>query len=124
MRKNRIVQLIGIGLILASLVLIGFLVVQGRVARQENEKVVFQIAQLLPPRTPGIMDQYTVMEMPVLQVKGQDYIALLEAPGYGIKLPVRSSWSAAESRKCPCRFYGTVYDGSLVVGGQAEQLGL
>ena len=37
-------------------------------------------------------------------------------------LPVAGSWDAGKVNSYPCRFWGTVYDGSLIVGG-ADQPG-
>lgn len=117
MKKSRILQLIGYGLILCSLVAVLTGQIYGRIAQGNNQQVVSQMEQILPPRIPGVTDRYSVMDMPVLQVKGQDYVALLEVPAYGIRLPVKNNWKAGDLAGGPRRFFGTVYDGSLVIGG-------
>ncbi len=117
MKKSRILQLIGYGLILCSLLAVLTGQIYGCIAQRDNQQVVSQIEQILPPRIPGVTDRYSVMDMPVLQVKGQDYVALLEVPAYGIRLPVKNTWKAGDLVGGPRRFFGTVYDGSLVIGG-------
>ena len=117
MKKSRILQLIGYGLILCSVVAVFTGQIYGRIAQGDNQQVVSQIEQILPPRIPGVTDRYSVMDMPVLQVKGQDYVALLEVPAYSIRLPVKNTWKASDLAGGPRRFFGTVYDGSLVIGG-------
>lgn len=121
MKKIKRLQMLGICLILCGLLalLAGYLLEQK--AQTENRQAVAQMQSILPPAAPGIADQYSHMEMPSLQIGGRDYVALLEAPMYGVRLPVRSRWSALEARSCPCRFYGTVYDGSLIIGGNQNK---
>jgi len=55
--------------------------------------------------------------MPALELHGADFIALLEIPAYGLKLPVCSMWDKEAVMSYPCRFYGSTYDGTLIVGG-------
>ena len=68
------------------------------------------------------MDSYRDMEMPALDLDGQDFIGLVDIPAFGVTLPIAGSWDAKRVADYPCRFWGTVYDGSLVVGG-ADQVG-
>ena len=47
---------------------------------------------------------------------------LIEIPAYGVTLPIGDVWDAKEVASFPRRFYGSAYDGSLIVGG-ADQDG-
>lgn len=109
-------------LIIGSLALLVFVRLHAAKAQRVNAEVVRQIEAIIPERSPGVMETYLDMEMPALQIDGQDYIGLVEIPGFGVKLPVFGSWDAGQVTSCPCRFWGTVYDGSLVLGG-ADQTG-
>lgn len=123
MKKLRtIVLFIGCALILCSLGLLGFSLLHANRAVQDNAASVSQIQALLPPRSIGTMDIYSDTEMPVLQVGGKDFIGLVDIPAFGLTLPIRSSWDAGNVSSSPCRFWGSVYDGSLIVGG-ADQSG-
>lgn len=121
MKKSRIIQLVGCALILCSVAAVAVGAVQSRMAEKNARQIAEQIQAILPPVTPGITDQYSVMEMPVLELEGEDYIALVQVPAFGVSLPVRSGWSGVKIRKFPCRFHGTVYDGSLIIGGSDQQ---
>ncbi len=56
-------------------------------------------------------------EMPTLTIDGRQYIGYLELPTLGISLPILSDWSYAKLRIAPCRYWGSVYDGSMVLLG-------
>ena len=121
MKKIKRLQLFGLILLSCGiLALLGNFLV-GQWAETENEKALEQMASILPPATPGVVDQYSDMEMPSLELNGKDYIALLEVPKYGAQLPVRSQWNSVAAGNCPSRFYGTVYDGSLIIGGSGRE---
>lgn len=121
MKKIKRLQLIGVILILCGLLaLLGSFLME-KISQTENHKALEQMMAILPPATPGVTDQYSDMQMPSLQLGGQDYVALLEAPLYGAKLPVRSHWNAMAAGNCPTRFFGTAYDGSLVIGGSGKE---
>jgi sortase A len=120
-RGSKLLRLVGCLLILCSLVTFLATRILTEKARTEAERTVLRISTILPERTAGTMDTYSSMEMPVLQVEGKDYAALLSVPSFGVELPVAANWDAGAVTSQPCRFQGTVYDGSLVVGGFDQQ---
>lgn len=120
MKKGKILQLVGLILVLCSLSILGFGLMHNRITGQKNQQIAARLQALMPPRTPGFQEQRTELSMPALSLDGKDYIALLEVPAFGVSLPVRSTWGSLESQNCPSRFCGTVYDGSLVIGGSGK----
>lgn len=58
--------------------------------------------------------------MPSLEIDEQNYIALLEIPKFNFELPVISSWKLGDVAAVPCRYSGSVYDNSLVIGSSDE----
>jgi len=79
------------------------------------------IEQMLPARTAGIENMFSSAEMPVLAIDDTDYVALLNVNKMRINLPIQSKWDKNEISNCPCRFYGSCYDGSMVIGGSENQ---
>lgn len=65
----------------------------------------------------GFKDLERATEMPVLEIQGEDFIALLEIPSYGKKWPVCGIWDKGKVTLYPCRFCGTSYNGTLIIGG-------
>lgn len=57
------------------------------------------------------------MEMPTVEVEGNDYVGTLEVPSLELSLPVLSEWSDANLRLAPCRYSGTAYKGNFVIAG-------
>lgn len=98
-----------------------FGLLQSRGVRQA-EDIAQRIEEVLPPRTIGAKETYSVMQMPALSIDGEDFVGLVEIPAHGVKLPVCNDWKPTRLNRYPCRFWGTAYDGSLIVGGNAQQL--
>ena len=102
-------------LILGSLGLLIVFQVRAHRAREANAEIVRTMEAILPAPREGAADTYRNMEMPVLEIGGEDFVALLEVPAFGLALPVGADWGAEQAH--PCRFWGSVYDGSFIVGG-------
>ena len=111
------IWLAGCVLLAAGLLMLGGVTVRGKLAARENEMIVQKMEAVMPNRTTGAVDELRIAEMPVMQLEGADYVALLEIPSYGLRLPVAAQWDKTAVMTTPCRFYGSAYDGSLVIGG-------
>lgn len=57
------------------------------------------------------------MEMPVVELNGNYYIGILTIPALELELPIMSEWDYPGLQKTPCRYYGSAYNGSLVIAG-------
>ena len=121
-RISKICWALGCILIAASLGLVLYFQIRTNQSRENAARLTEIIQSLLPPETVGIMDDYTAMEMPILQIEGQDFCGLVEIPAYGVTLPVYDTWDTTKISAYPCRFWGSAYDGSLIIGG-ADQAG-
>lgn len=118
MRKNgKVIFVLGCLLILAGIVLLFLLQAQTERAERINAEIVQTMETILVNRREGTKDPQRETEMPALELHGEDFIALLEIPAYGLKLPVCGTWDKNKAVSFPCRFHGSAYDGTLVVGG-------
>lgn len=115
------IQLLGLFLVLLSIVFL--LGSEWLAARNHAEAVQLaeQIEANLPDRSEGDPENYSDPEMPVLQIGGEDFSGLIQIPFYGVSLPIYSSWDSGAVSRYPCRFWGSVYDNSLIVGGGKGQ---
>lgn len=59
--------------------------------------------------------------MPSVEIDGTDFIGLIEVPGYDIKLPICSEWNTETVASCPCRYTGSVYNDTLIIGGADKE---
>ena len=107
----------GVLLVIASAVFFAVYLVDSESVSVDTEKVTAHIRRILPTPTAGIKEERAIIEMPSVSFDGQDYVALLEIPRFSVELPVRSLWDKKAVRKVPCRFTGSLYDGTLIIGG-------
>ena len=56
-------------------------------------------------------------DMPVREIDGIAYAALLEIPALELELPVLAEWSYDNLRLGPCRYSGSVYQNDMVIAG-------
>ena len=104
-------------LIVCGLTLLLLWQTQIKRADRTNAEIVQTIEQIVPDRRKETQDPEWDAEMPALELRGEDFIALLEIPAYGLKVPVCGIWDKNKVISYPCRFCGTAYNGSLVIGG-------
>lgn len=83
-----------------------------------TDSTVLKIEAAMPERSAGVQEDRTDNNMPVIEIDGVDFIGLLELPDRDIKLPVRAQWSGNLS--CPERYMGSIYNGTLIVGGDYD----
>ena len=86
---------------------------------KQTELVTSQMEQIIPGRFPAVEDEYEDAEMPVLQLNGQDYVCLLEVPSFSTALAVQSEWIPKNLLINPCRYTGSPFDGTLIIGGSS-----
>lgn len=120
-RRMYFLKLYVIALIVLSVGLLLFSRLYAKNAQAAAAVTVSKIETLLPPATSGVPGEYSDPEMPALQVDGCDYIGLLRFPAYGVSLPIAGQWSDLRILSCPCRFYGSVYDSTMIIGGNDQQ---
>ena len=120
-QKKTFLFVLGICFILASICLMLFFAIQTYLGTQKSQNIVSRMEALLPDRTPGVPGAYLNSGMPVLEIDGVDYVAMLEVPAFGLTLPVADQWDSKNMHLTPCRFSGSAYDNTLVIGGAESQ---
>ena len=108
---------VGVLLILGSVSLLAYSRLSGDAAAKRAAVLADELESLMPERTKGAWDDRIQMDMPAMEVDGGNFVGVLEAPRYDVRLPVGAEWDAAKTADYPCRYFGSVYDGSLIVGG-------
>lgn len=69
---------------------------------------------------PSMIPDYLLnpdMEMPTVNIDGNDYIGALHVPALGLTLPVMSDWTMEQLKLSPCRYSGSAYTRDLVIAG-------
>lgn len=118
--KSKWFLLMGALLILCSLGLMLFTMNATKNAQKNATDMLARLEEILPPRSIGAKDNYSSMQMPVLELDGEELIGIIEIPEWNVSLPIDSTWNTKELYSLPQRFSGTVYDDSLVIGGMDQ----
>ena len=82
------------------------------------ESVVTTLYELVPEITDTTFDGRKNTDMASIQIDGTDYIGILEAPDFQLKLPICSKSNQPDAKGLAYRYSGSIYDGSLILGGE------
>ena len=122
-RKNdvfrKILILVGSCLLLASVVLLFVRQWNMHTSAQKANAYVSVIRQLIPEPLGAVPEARRDNTMSILSVDGTDFVGLLELPQYGSVLPVCADWG--KPSQYPCRFSGSIYDGTMQIGGTSRK---
>lgn len=107
----------GLLLLAAAFLLISYNLWEGQQAGDAAGKVLDELTQAMKQQSENIPDylEHPEMEMPTLEVEGNQYIGTLEIPALGLTLPVMSQWSYSKLRIAPCRYAGSAYQEGFVI---------
>ena len=119
-RVKKLTILLGALLLLTAAGLFLFQQIGAAQAEKKVETLLEALYAALPEIKPGTPDDRVDVSMPVLEAEGVNFAAILEVPMFDCKLPVSSPWSEKKLRSYPCRFYGSLYDGTLIIGGSDQ----
>ena len=123
MKKILTPLLAGIGgvLILAAAALIAATQVSILNHSEKNAATLQKMLSLMPEVQDASPNDRINTDPPLLEIDGVDYFGIVEVPGYGKALPVGGSWSKKALAHHPQRFDGSIYDGSLILGGSGTK---
>ena len=122
MRKNRLRQIcVILGVVLLAAAIGALIWWNWTVGHSEIQAAnyVATLRSLLPEPRDATPEPRRDNTMAVLPLDGTDFVGILEMPGYGLTLPVGADWG--HTYQYPCRFSGSIYDGSLQVGATTQK---
>ena len=119
MKKKSGLILLILGILLTVSAVVGVVIWQVGIHRAaaDCEKTLEQIRALTPQSRPGVADDRVNTAMPMLEIDGENYVGIIEVPKFGTALPIAAQWNANRIGRHPCRYTGSIYDGSLIIGG-------
>lgn len=110
--------LAGVGLLIAAAVVLIAWQWSIRAAAQQAQDYVQTLRQLIPAPQGAVLEPRSDNRMSALALEGTDFLGILEMPQHGAALPVGADWG--QSSKYPCRFSGSIYDGSMEIGTTSQ----
>lgn len=112
-----VLLILGCALLLASIVFLIAYTSEYRSISVNIGQTVGFLENVMPDITVGIKEERSNNEMPSVTYGGQDFVGILSLPEHSVKLPIRSSWDRNAVKKVPCIYTGSVYNGTLIIGG-------
>ena len=88
-------------------------------AQERSQAYVHTLRALIPQPQGAAPETRSDNTMPALSIDGTDFVGILEMPLHGSALPVCADWGAPS--RYPCRFSGSIYDGSIQIGGTSQK---
>ena len=120
MKNWNLFQKLGFVLIVLSLLILVADKCMASYHRNATAQLLQQMESLVPDAETGNPADYSDVQLPVLQLDGKEFSGRIRFPDYGCTLPMGHHWDTAALSKYPCRFWGSLYDGTLVVGGKDQ----
>ena len=115
---RRVCLFAGIGLLVAAGVTLLSWQIGIRTAKTQAAAYVQTLQTLMPEPQGAALEARSDNTMPVLSLDGTDFVGILEIPCHESVLPVCADWGTPS--KYPCRFSGSIYDGSIQIGGTSQ----
>ena len=85
-------------------------------AKKDAAVILQQTVALLPQRTDRVPQERGNNAMASMEMDGVNVAGVVEVPKYGLQLPLASAWDTGLVVSMPCRFGGSIYDSSLIIG--------
>ena len=114
---GNVLTAIGLVCILAAATLAGYNIFQSNSAGEESAHALeIMRVQLPEEEREGVVSTDAInTEMATVQIDGRSYIGRINVPAIDISLPVLAEWSEAGAEIAPCRYKGSVYNGTLII---------
>lgn len=124
MRKiiTKILFALGIILISLSVLVVVHSYVSQKKANKEIPQIVSSLYDLMPETHGGYLDDRADYSMPSVELNKKDYMGVIEIPLYHITLPFKANWDSKDAETIPCRYYGSIYNGSLIIGASESNI--
>lgn len=115
---QRICILAGIVLLTAAGAMMIFWQWKIHAYKRQSQEYVHTLRTLIPEPQSAVLEERKDNSMSALSLDGTDFIGILELPLYNSALPVCGDWG--DPSPYPHCLNGSIYDGSLLIGGTSQ----
>lgn len=123
-KSNRlafVLVILGVTLIVGAAALLIYTQLSANISAGNTADILGRAEKLMPAVVDRIPEERGNNRMPSRELDGINIIGIIEVPLYGAKLPIHASWNGNMVSWIPCRFSGSIYDRSLIIGaGEGE----
>ncbi len=119
-KASTITLLLGVLLLTAAIGLLIVTQMRQKQAAYDSKELVTQLRTMMPEVHDEVPDDRVNTLMPAMAVDGISFCGIIELPIYNTELPIRESWDKTAALYVPCKYLGSLYDGSLIIGGSEK----
>lgn len=116
---QKICILVGICMLAGAILLLAWWRWNINSSEKQAQYYVNTLQELIPKPQDSAPEERRDNTMSVLSVDGTDFVGIIELPRYESVLPVCADWE--KTYKYPCRFSGSVYDGTMQIGATTQR---
>lgn len=115
-RLSTVCLVLGAALLIATGAILAVGQLQTRQARKDAVQILEKARILMPQAIDRVPEERGNNTMASQQIDGVNIAGVLEVPHFGTTLPLASGWDVGMVSSMPCRFGGSIYDSSLIIG--------
>lgn len=115
-RLSFILLILGGALIVGAAALLIYTQLSANISARNTQELLKRAEAQIPAIVDRIPEERGNNVMPSMELDGVNIIGIIEVPLYSAKLPIHASWNGNMVSWIPCRFSGSVYDRSLIIG--------
>ena len=116
---RKICIIVGVCLLVGAIVMLSLWRWNINHSEKQARYYVKTLQELIPETQNAVPEERRDNTMSVLSVDGTDFVGIVELPRYNSTLPVCADWG--KTFKYPCRFSGSIYDGTMQVGATTQK---
>lgn len=116
---QKVCVLVGICLLAGAVVILALWSWNIHSSEKQAQYYVNTLQALMPEPQNAVPEERRDNTMSVLSVDGIDFVGIVELPRYESTLPICADWG--KTSKYPCRFSGSVYDGTMQIGATTQK---
>lgn len=115
------IMVFGILLILGAAAALVYIQVSSDIGAKNAQQILVQAEVRIPTVIDLVPEERWNNTMPSMEIDGVNVVGILEIPKYSCKLPVHATWNTGLSGSMPCRYTGSIYDRTLIIGGSDRE---
>ena len=116
---RKICIIVGVCLLVGAIVMLSLWRWNINHSEKQARYYVKTLQELIPKTQNAVPEERRDNTMSVLSVDGTYFVGIVELPRFKSTLPVCADWG--KNFKYPCRFSGSIYDGTMQVGATTQK---
>lgn len=108
--------ILGAVLLLTAGTVLAVTQLSGEQAKKDTARILEQARTMMPRAMDRVPEERGNNTMASMEMDGVNIAGVLEIPQFAAALPLASAWDTGLVKSMPCRFTGSIYDGSLIIG--------